>query len=83
MKYSFLMAIPAMLGAALLELFQTSYTGENVETVALAVLAAAVAGVVGYFCIKGMLVLMRKKRFRIFSIYCFLLGIAAIICNFI
>ncbi len=82
-KYSFLMAIPAMLGAALLELFQFSYTGDNVQTMALAVFAAAVAGVVGYFCIKGMLAVMRKKRFRIFSVYCFLLGIVAIVCNFI
>lgn len=82
-KYSFLMAIPAMLGAALLELFQFSYTGENLETMVFSLLAAVVAGAVGYFCIKGMLVVMRKKRFRIFSIYCFLLGIVAIVCNFI
>lgn len=53
------------------------------QTMALAVFAAAVAGVVGYFCIKGMLAVMRKKRFRIFSVYCFLLGIVAIVCNFI
>ena len=77
------MAIPAMLGAALLELFQFSYTGENVEAMALALFAAVVAGIVGYFCIKGMLAVMRKKRFRIFSVYCFLLGIVAIVCNFI
>lgn len=82
-KYSFLMAIPAMLGAALLELFQFSYTGENVEAMALALFAAVVAGIVGYFCIKGMLAVMRKKRFRIFSVYCFLLGVVAIVCNFI
>lgn len=82
-KYSFLMAIPAMLGAAILELFQFSYTGEYVEMMAMSISAAVVAGIVGFFCIKGMLVLMRKKRFRIFSIYCFILGIVAIICNFI
>lgn len=82
-KYSFLMAIPAILGAAFLELFQFSYSGENAGTIVLAFFAAMIAGIVGYFCIKGMLVLMRKKRFRIFSIYCFLLGIVAIICNFI
>ena len=65
-KYSFLMAIPAMLGAAILELFQFSYTGENVETMALSVFAAVIAGAVGYFCIKGMLVVMRKNVFVFF-----------------
>ncbi len=82
-KYSFLMAIPSILGAVLLELFQFPYTGENTEILIFAFFAAIIAGIVGYFCVKGMLVLMRKKRFRIFSIYCFLLGIVAIICNFV
>ena len=34
----------------------------------------AVAAVVGYICIKTMLVIVRNKKFTIFSIYCLLMG---------
>lgn len=82
-KYSFLMAIPTIMGAVLLELFQFTYISKNMEVLFLAVISAMIAGIIGYFCIKGMLELIKRKRFRIFSMYCFLLGIVAIIYNFI
>jgi undecaprenyl-diphosphatase len=41
-----------------------------------------VAGVVGYICIKTMLVVVKKNKFTIFSVYCFIVGIAAIVWYF-
>lgn len=82
-KYSFLMSVPAIIGAAVLELGE--FGGESM-TVGLGftyLLGAAVAGVTGYFCIKTMLVLIRKKKFRYFSYYCFLAGIIAIVGYFV
>ncbi len=37
-----------------------------------------VAAVVGYVCIKTMLVVVRKKKFTIFAIYCLAVGILSI-----
>ena len=37
-----------------------------------------VAAVVGYICIKTMLVIVRQKKFTFFSIYCFIMGIISI-----
>ena len=41
------------------------------------------AGVVGYICIKTMLVIVRKKKFKCFSYYCLAVGVIAIAANFI
>lgn len=73
-KYSFLMSIPAILGALVLELFDLSelkVTGADVACYAAGMLVAAV---VGYICIKAMLVIVRKKKFTIFAIYCLIVG---------
>ena len=33
-----------------------------------------VAGVVGFICIKMMLLVVREKKFTAFAIYCFIIG---------
>ena len=45
-------------------------------------IGAVVAGCVGYVCIKTMLSVVRKKKFKGFAIYCFVVGVIAIIANF-
>ncbi|WP_099468005.1 undecaprenyl-diphosphate phosphatase [Konateibacter massiliensis] len=74
-KYSFIMSIPAILGAVLLELKDVSSmtfrSGEIINYVA----GSVVAAVVGYICIKTMLVVVRKKKFKVFAVYCILAGI--------
>ncbi len=40
------------------------------------------AAVVGYFTIRFMLNFVKRKRFRIFSVYCFIMGIIALVCHF-
>ena len=82
-KYSFIMSIPAILGAAVLELKDIGTEVISGGMVANCVAGAIVAGVVGYICIRTMLVVVRKKNFKGFSIYCFAAGILAIIAHFI
>ena len=77
-KYSFIMSIPAILGAMILEIRDVDFsllTGGDVMNYAVGTLVAAV---VGYVCIKTMLVVVRKKKFTIFSIYCLIVGAASI-----
>ncbi len=82
-KYSFLAAVPAVVGAAVLELSQNGGKGMSPELIGTYGLSALAAGIVGYFCIKMMLNLVRKKRFVYFAVYCFLAGTAAVVCNFV
>lgn len=81
-KYSFIMAVPAILGAVLLEL--TRLTGTvSAGQAAIYLAGAATSGAVGFFCIKKMLVIVRKKQFKGFAAYCLALGVAAIVGYFI
>ena len=40
------------------------------------------AAVVGYLCIKAMLVIVKKKKFKYFAYYCAAVGLAAVIGSF-
>lgn len=77
-RYSFIMSIPAVLGAALLELkdFEPSMMASS-ELLAY-IVGMAIAAVVGYISIKTMLVLVRGKKFKYFSFYCLFVGVIAI-----
>ena len=82
-KYSFIMSIPAVLGAAVLELKDFSLAGVGMVTFVNYLVGTVVAGVVGYICIKTMLVIVRQKTFKGFSIYCLIAGAVAIVWSFI
>ena len=82
-KYSFLMAVPAVLGASVLEI-KDAVAEEITGNLGLCCgIGAVVAGLVGYVCIKVMLSIVRKKKFKGFAIYCLVLGVAAIAAHFI
>lgn len=81
-KYSFIMSIPAVLGATILELKDIGSEKITAGLVGNSILGAIVAGLVGYVCIKTMLVVVRKKKFKGFAIYCFLIGAIAIFAHF-
>lgn len=77
-KYSFIMSIPAVLGAVLLEV--KDMVGMTVTASEMGCYAAGVAcaAIVGYICIKTMLVVVRKKKFTFFAIYCLIVGLVSI-----
>ena len=81
-RYSFIMSIPAILGAALGEIKVIGSEGISGGIVLNGLIGAVVAGCVGYICIKTMLAVVRKKKFKGFAIYCFAVGVIAIIANF-
>lgn len=81
-KYSFLLAVPSIIGALILEAFRLPGLGLTWQEGGSYILAAILAGVVGYFCIQKMLVFIQKRRFRFFAVYCFVIGTAAAVGSF-
>lgn len=76
-RLSFLISIPAVAGAALLEAFTASPVPEGLLGAYLAgAVAAFISGVVS---IKCLLAVVRKARLRLFSYYCWAVGIAYIL----
>lgn len=82
-RYTFILSIPAVLGATVLEVKDipsAELTGQFLGTCAAGVVAAAV---VGYVCIRFMIALVQKKKYKYFSWYCLALGIFSIIGQFV
>ena len=77
-KYSFLMSIPAILGAVVLELKDAVGMEVTGSEIAYYIAGMLVAAVVGYVCIKTMLVVVRKKKFTGFAVYCLIVGALSI-----
>ena len=80
-KYSFIMSIPAVLGASVLEIKDAVESRASFEPVYL--LGMFVAGITGYLAIKLMLNVVKNKRYLFFSAYCMLIGIIAIVGHFV
>ena len=78
-RYSFLLSIPAILGALVLgldsSLIDTSVSWKMILA------GTASAGVVGYGALKLLLHLVKKGQLYLFAPYCWLLGVAALIWN--
>jgi undecaprenyl-diphosphatase len=76
-RYSFLLSIPAIIGAGALGLKDgLSQTDPAFRAVLLGALTAAV---VGYAALKALLQVVKKGRLHVFAPYCWLVGILAII----
>ena len=76
------MSIPAIVGANLLSL---RHLGDETITgtlVASYIVGMIVAGVVGYVCIKVMLNIVRKSKYRYFAYYCAAVGLISLIAYF-
>lgn len=82
-KYSFIMSIPAILGACILEIPDLAGAALTKAEVANYIVGMAVAAVVGYACIKAMLLMVKKSKFMGFSIYCLCAGIISVVCHFV
>lgn len=82
-KYSFIMSIPAILGAVILQIKDIGTVAIKSTEMVGYVIGTAIAAIVGYICIKTMLVVVRKKKYKGFAYYCFVIGSIAIIWNFV
>lgn len=82
-KYSFILSIPAVLGAAVLEIKDVIAEPIPVNQIGIYAVGMVFAAVVGYVCIKTMLIVVRNKKFKYFAYYCFAVGIVAIAGHFL
>ena len=82
-KFSFLLSIPAILGAAVLEIGEIDPAMVTTQTVLTYAAGMAAAAVTGYFCMKWMLALVKKKKLSYFAFYCFVIGAVAVIGHFV
>lgn len=82
-KYSFIMSIPAILGAMVLEAKDFTLADFAGGMIWNYIAGMIVAGVVGYICIKTMLVVVKKNKFTIFSVYCLIAGIISVVFYFL
>lgn len=82
-RYSFLLSLPAVLGATLLELVDTIGEGVDAALVPQYLVGMAVAAISGYFAIRLVTLLAKKGRFGAFAYYCWGLGILTLVCTFL
>ena len=61
-KYSFIMSIPAILGALVVEIKDVEFAALQSADILNYIVGTLVAAIVGYICIKTMLVVVRQKE---------------------
>jgi undecaprenyl-diphosphatase len=77
-EFSFLMSIPAILGAMLLEMIKSGITTAGVHIFIAGFLSAFIAG---YFSLKFLLIFIRKGKLYWFAYYVALMGIISIVLH--
>ena len=83
-RYSFLLSLPAVLGATLLKVVKTiSEGGIDTSLLPKYILGMVVAGVVGYFSIRLVQLLADKGKFGKFSIYCWIAGVVSLVASIV
>ena len=76
-RYSFLLSIPAIVGAGLLSL--KGGISQPELAIRATLLGSFTAALVGYAALKSLLQLVKKGRLHVFAPYCWLVGTLAIV----
>lgn len=83
-RFSFLMSMPAVLGANILTLKDVIETKAiNLELLPVYLVGAVVAAVVGYFAIRLVNLLADKGKFGAFAWYCWIVGAVSLVAGFV
>ena len=77
-EFSFLMSIPAILGAMLLEVFKSGVTTAGVHIFISGFISAFISG---YFSLKFLLVFIKKGKIHYFAYYVALMGVISIVLH--
>jgi undecaprenyl-diphosphatase len=81
-RFSFLMSIPALLGAgvvALTDLVETGHLAAELPAISVGFITAAVSG---YVCIRWLLNYLKSHSLYIFALYCLLVSLASLIYGY-
>ena len=78
-RFSFLLAIPAILGATILKLPDLFEAGINKDFLLALLVGTIVSYISGYIAIETLLKVVRKGKLYLFAPYCIILGIIALI----
>jgi len=82
-RFSFLMSLPAVLGATLLELKDAIEQGIEPTVLPYCALGVVTAAVVGYFAIRLVNLLSNKGKFGAFAWYCWAVGLVTLAAGFL
>ena len=82
-RFSFLMSLPAVLGANVLEIKDALASNFPIEELPMYLVGVAVSAVVGYFAIRLVNLLADKGKFGNFAYYCWGIGAAAVVASLI
>ncbi len=81
-KFSFLMSLPAVLGATILELKDIPSGQLSTIVSGPYIVGTIVSAVVGYICIKSLIAIIKRNKLHYFTYYCYIVGILAIVAYF-
>jgi undecaprenyl-diphosphatase len=76
LKFSFLLSIPAIIGANLLELVKNPITETDVLPLYVCVITSTI---VGYLSLKVLYRIIKRGKFYYFAFYCFIIGLLLLI----
>ena len=80
-RFSFLMSIPAILGANILSIKDAVEEGVNWGELPMYLAGVVTAAVVGYLCIRLLKMIADKGRFGFFAYYCWAAGVLTLVLN--
>ena len=80
-RFSFLMSLPAILGANILEVKDAVESGFPMEELPMYLVGVAVAAVTGYFAIRLVKTLSDQGKFGKFSYYCWAVGLGSLLAG--
>ncbi len=83
MRYSFILSIPAVLGANILSLKDALEGAVIWSEVPVYLAGVIVAAVVGYACIRLLKMIADKGKFGAFAYYCWAAGLLTVILKFV
>lgn len=78
-NFSFLMVLPVLAGAMLLELMEIAENGIESAAVINLVIGFFTSFVAGYFSLKYLIMLLKREKFHYFAYYCWAVGISGIL----
>ncbi|MDF2838712.1 MAG: UDP-diphosphatase [Evtepia sp.] len=82
-RFSFLLSIPAVLGANILEVGDAVRAGIDLKLIPIYLVGMLVSAIFGFFAIKLVNLLAQKGKFGKFAYYCWTIGLIAIVWSLI